>query len=96
MQQLIRLFICDVKKLGELSFKVLTGLFKGTIFIPCRVSQRNCGGLQYRCWNALMINDTAFLRNPNYHLKSDTIETLDFKKMTGVINSAYKAITKII
>ncbi len=47
-------------------------------------------------YNALMINDTAFLRNPNYHLKSDTIDTLDFKKMTGVINSAYKAITKII
>ena len=47
-------------------------------------------------YKALMINDTAFLRNPNYHLKSDTIETLDFEKMTGVINSAYKAITKII
>jgi hypothetical protein len=47
-------------------------------------------------YKALMINDTAFLRNPNYHLKSDTIETLDFKKMTAVINSAYKAITKII
>lgn len=44
---------------------------------------------------ALMINDTSFIRNPNYHTKSDTIETLDFKKMTEVINSAYKAITNI-
>lgn len=45
---------------------------------------------------ALMINDTAFIRNPNYHTKSDTIETLDFDKMTEVINSAYRAITKMI
>lgn len=47
-------------------------------------------------YNALMINDTAFIRNPNYHMKSDTIDTLDFQKMTEVINSAYRGITKII
>jgi Zn-dependent M28 family amino/carboxypeptidase len=47
-------------------------------------------------YNALMINDTAFIRNPNYHMKSDTIDTLDFDKMTAVINSAYKAITNIL
>jgi hypothetical protein len=45
---------------------------------------------------ALMINDTSFVRNPNYHQQSDTIETLDFEKMTAVINSAYKAIINII
>ncbi len=44
-------------------------------------------------YKALMINDTAFVRNPNYHQKSDTIDTLDFKKMTDVINCSYKAIT---
>lgn len=44
-------------------------------------------------YNALMINDTSFIRNPNYHKKSDTIETLDFNKMTAVINSTYRAIT---
>lgn len=41
---------------------------------------------------ALMINDTSFIRNPHYHLSSDTIETLDFDKMTEVINSTYKAV----
>ena len=45
---------------------------------------------------ALMINDTAFIRNPNYHTKHDTIETLDFDKMTEVVNSAYNAVTKIM
>lgn len=47
-------------------------------------------------YKALMINDTAFIRNPNYHTPSDTIETLDFEKMTAVINSAYNAITNMI
>jgi Zn-dependent M28 family amino/carboxypeptidase len=45
---------------------------------------------------ALMINDTSFVRNPHYHQKSDTIETLDFKKMTEVINSVYRAITHVL
>jgi hypothetical protein len=41
---------------------------------------------------ALMINDTSFIRNPNYHQKSDTIDTLDFDKMKAVVDAAYRAI----
>lgn len=44
-------------------------------------------------YNALMINDTAFIRNPNYHQSTDTIETLDFDKLTAVVDSAYRAIS---
>lgn len=33
---------------------------------------------------ALMLTDTAFLRNPNYHLPTDTMETLDFEFMQKV------------
>jgi Zn-dependent M28 family amino/carboxypeptidase len=44
---------------------------------------------------ALMINDTAFVRNPHYHQTSDTIDTLDFDKMTAVVNSAYRAIVNL-
>lgn len=33
---------------------------------------------------ALMLTDTSFLRNPNYHLPSDTPETLDYRRMTEV------------
>ncbi|MGD8847703.1 MAG: M28 family peptidase [Desulfobacteraceae bacterium] len=36
---------------------------------------------------AVMITDTAFYRNPNYHMPSDTIETLDFEKMAEVVNA---------
>ena len=43
-------------------------------------------------FNACMINDTSFIRNPNYHSITDTIDTLDFDKMTEVVNSSYNAI----
>jgi hypothetical protein len=33
---------------------------------------------------ALMLTDTSFLRNPNYHAASDTPDTLDYDRMTQV------------
>jgi Zn-dependent M28 family amino/carboxypeptidase len=33
---------------------------------------------------ALMLTDTSFLRNPHYHLSSDTPETLDYERMAKV------------
>lgn len=41
---------------------------------------------------AVMITDTAFYRNPNYHLPTDTIDTLDFEKMAEVV----KAVTRML
>lgn len=34
---------------------------------------------------AVMISDTAFLRNPHYHQASDTWETLDYERMAAVV-----------
>jgi len=34
---------------------------------------------------AVMITDTAFYRNPNYHTERDTIDTLDFNRMTELL-----------
>lgn len=36
-------------------------------------------------YDAVMITDTAFYRNPNYHEPSDTMETLDFIRMKEVV-----------
>jgi len=36
-------------------------------------------------YNAVMITDTAFYRNPNYHEDTDTVDTLDFGKMKEVV-----------
>ncbi len=57
-----------------------------------RSDQRNYWEFEY---DAVMISDTSFLRNPNYHLETDTIETLDFEKMSEVVNSCYMAATKL-
>ncbi|MCB2379631.1 M28 family peptidase [Hymenobacter sp. BT635] len=43
-------------------------------------------------YQALMINDTSFLRNANYHQPTDTIDTLDFRRMAEVVNGVFSAI----
>jgi hypothetical protein len=44
---------------------------------------------------AIMITDTAFYRNPNYHSESDTIDTLNFDKMKEVIKGVYWALVNL-
>ena len=44
---------------------------------------------------AVMITNTAFFRNPNYHLNSDTIDTLDFDKMAEVVKGVYWAVVHL-
>jgi len=46
-------------------------------------------------YNAVMVTNTAFYRNNNYHTKSDTIETLNIKKMSDVISQIYFSIKNI-
>ncbi len=43
-------------------------------------------------YKAVMITDTAFYRNPNYHKESDTIDTLDFNKMSEVIKGVFNVL----
>jgi Zn-dependent M28 family amino/carboxypeptidase len=38
---------------------------------------------------ALMVTDTAFLRNPNYHDASDTAATLDYTRMAKVVRAMH-------
>jgi Zn-dependent M28 family amino/carboxypeptidase len=45
--------------------------------------------------NAIMINDSSFLRNPHYHQTSDTIDTLDFDKMAAVVQGVYGALIRL-
>jgi aminopeptidase YwaD len=44
---------------------------------------------------ALMVTDTAFLRNPNYHLPGDTMETLDFEFMRKVAVGVYYSVVNL-
>ncbi|AMM50561.1 peptidase M28 [Rufibacter sp. DG15C] len=40
-------------------------------------------------YSALMLTDTSFYRNKNYHEPTDTLETLDLTKMAKVIDGVY-------
>ena len=48
-----------------------------------------------RGFPALLVTDTAFLRNPNYHLPSDTMETLDFEFMKKVAVGIYYSVVEL-
>lgn len=44
---------------------------------------------------ALMVTDTAFFRNPNYHEVSDILETINFRYFTRLVFSMSHALKKI-
>jgi Zn-dependent M28 family amino/carboxypeptidase len=44
---------------------------------------------------ALMLTDTSYLRNPHYHLPSDTPETLDYERMTQVMLGVLGGVAKL-
>ena len=46
-------------------------------------------------YSAIMITNTAFLRNPNYHRRTDTMETLDIPRMMKVIDATTLAIINL-
>jgi hypothetical protein len=46
---------------------------------------------------ALMLTDTAFLRNPHYHEPTDRLETLDFEfmaRVTGAVVAAVRSMAR--
>jgi len=46
-------------------------------------------------FSALMLTDTAFLRNPNYHQPTDTLETLDLARMAKAIDGTLEALIEL-
>ncbi|WMJ74613.1 M28 family peptidase [Cytophagaceae bacterium ABcell3] len=44
---------------------------------------------------AVMICDTAYLRNPHYHKFTDIIETLNFEKMAEVVKGVFGAVVNL-
>lgn len=83
----VRNFIGNFKDSGQLK----TETFSALKFVA---------GIDYsdhlNYWNfnipALMITDTSFFRNKNYHEPTDTLETLDTKRMTKVIDAIFFSI----
>ena len=45
-------------------------------------------------YEAYILTDTSYLRNPHYHKVTDTVETLDIKKMSEVVRGVYNVVIK--
>jgi hypothetical protein len=46
-------------------------------------------------YSAVMVTDTAFFRNHNYHTIQDTADRLDFRRMGKVVEGVYGAIVEL-
>ncbi len=46
-------------------------------------------------FRAVMITDTAFMRNARYHRQSDTADTLDYDRMAKVVLGVYEAVVQL-
>ncbi|MGQ9645992.1 MAG: M20/M25/M40 family metallo-hydrolase [Thermodesulfobacteriota bacterium] len=49
----------------------------------------------YHGYRAIMITDTSFFRNVNYHLETDTIETLHFERMAEVVRGLHRTLLRL-
>jgi len=69
----------------ELPVVKLTVPFNGWILPSVRLSDH--ASFWDEGYKAVMITDSAFYRNPNYHLLSDEMDTLDFNFMARLVQS---------
>ncbi len=74
--------LSEIFKKNEMPCEILPVPFRGLPVFETRLSDH--ASFWDEGYPALMVTDTAFLRNPNYHKASDTIETLDLDFLTKV------------
>jgi hypothetical protein len=74
----------------HVSTKVLPVPFQGRILPDVRLSDHS--PFWDAGYNALMVTDTSFMRNPHYHKPSDTVDTLDLPFLMAVIDGLEVAI----
>jgi hypothetical protein len=98
-------FIAIVARFGDFSAtRRVKGLFEGATDLPIVSinAPRSLQGVDFSdhasYWRfgmpAMMITDTSFLRNPNYHERSDTPETLDYSRMAKVVRAVHAVVMK--
>lgn len=84
----------DVKRLMKKSKLLPTKSFKGPSSMSGIDFSDHRNYWKYG-FSSVMITNTSFYRNKNYHEKTDKIETLDFKRMALTIDELYLAIRQL-
>jgi len=46
-------------------------------------------------YNAIMVTDTSFLRNPHYHQPTDSVDTLDLEFYSKVVEGLVESLGKV-
>jgi len=84
----------DVMRLMQKSNLLPTKSFKGPVSLPGVDFSDHRNYWKYG-YSAVMITNTAFYRNKNYHKKTDKIETLDFKRLALTVDQLYLTLKEI-
>ncbi len=86
----VRLFKNGIRKYSLIDARSLTAPeFFGGINLSDNYSFWRHG------YRAVMVTDTSFFRNPNYHQETDTIDTLHFEGMSEVIKGLFYTLLTI-
>ncbi len=91
---LIREFKTGMQRADGLPIEILAVPDNGNYLQATRLSDHS------PFWDAgypaLMVTDTSFMRNPHYHLPTDTLETLDIEFLAKVAQGSAEAVRHII
>lgn len=87
-------FVSQFSKSFKSTKSILTKTFSGPPALPGIDFSDHLNYWKFG-YDALMITDTSFYRNKNYHQKTDTMETLDIPRMSKVIDGVYNGIISL-
>ncbi len=82
--------VAGMKAAGTVPVESLIVALHGWVLPIARLSDH--ASFWDRGWPAVMVTDTAFVRNPNYHRETDTPDTLDYRFMAAVTDALEAAI----
>jgi Zn-dependent M28 family amino/carboxypeptidase len=87
-------FVSQFSKSFKATKSILTKTFSGPPKLPGIDFSDHLNYWKFG-YDAMMITDTSFYRNKNYHQKTDTIETLDISRMSKVIDGVYSGLISL-
>jgi aminopeptidase YwaD len=92
-RSLLEAFVAAMKTVEGLPVESLVVPQNGEVLPPARLSDHS--PFWDRGYSSLMITDTSWFRNPHYHQKTDTLETLDLDFMACVAEGVVRAIESL-
>jgi len=90
---LLRSFAAALKKIDGLPVETLSVFGNGFLVPQTRLSDH--APFWDAGYPALLLTDTAFMRNPHYHASSDSIETLDLDFMAKICQGVVNAVALV-